>query len=98
MTQGQPISNESARSGSDVLCEQPLNHRYIGGLRTFWVLRDFEFYLIALSQGKSFTLNSSAMNEYIFSVFHFNKPKAPLVTKPFDSPLHHYNLPSKSDL
>jgi integrase/recombinase XerD len=25
MTQGQPISNESARSGSDVLCEQPLS-------------------------------------------------------------------------
>jgi hypothetical protein len=74
------------------------NHPYISGLRTFWALGDFEFNLITLSQGKSFTLDSSTMNEYILSVFHFNKPKALLIAEPLDSTLHHHNLPSKSDL
>jgi hypothetical protein len=73
------------------------NHRYIGGLWTFWALRDFEFNLIALSQGKSLTLNGSTMNEYILSVFHFDKPKALLLAEPLDSTLRHYSLPLKSD-
>jgi len=74
------------------------NHLYIGGLRTFGALGDFEFNFITLSQGKSFTLNSSTMNEYILRTFHFNKPKALLIAEPLDSTLRHYNLPSKSDL
>jgi hypothetical protein len=94
--------NHSSNELPEVEKGQPLcflsNHLYIGGLRTFCALRDFEFNLITLSQGKSFTLNSSAMNEYILFVFHFNKPKAPLIADPLDSTLHHYNLSLKSHL
>ncbi len=74
------------------------NHPYIGGLRAFGALRDFEFHLISLFQGESFTLNSSTMNEYILFVFHFDKPKSFLIIEPLDSTLHRYNLPSKFDL
>jgi hypothetical protein len=38
------------------------------------------------------------MNEYILSVFHFNKPKALLIAEPLDSTFRHYSLPRKSDL
>jgi hypothetical protein len=93
--------NRGSPELTDVGKRRPLcsltNHRYIGGLRTFWALRDFEFNLITLSQGRSFTLNGSTMNEYILSLFHFNKPKALLLAEPLDSTLGHYNLPAKAD-
>ena len=71
------------------------NDPYIGGLRAFGGLRDFECNLIPFSQDKSFTLNSTTMNEYILFVFHLNKSNPLLIAKPFGSTFH-YTLPWKS--
>jgi hypothetical protein len=66
------------------------NHPYIGGLRTFRALRDFEFNLISLSQGfEPLPLNGRVMDEYILGTFHFNKPKALLIAEPLDSTFRH---------
>jgi hypothetical protein len=75
------------------------NDPYIGSIRAFGALRDFEFNLISLFQGfEPLPLNGRVMDEYILGTFHFNKPKALLIAEPLDSTFRHYSLPSKSDL
>jgi hypothetical protein len=70
------------------------NHPYIGGLRAFGALRDFEFHLVSLFQGfKPLSLNGRVMDEYVLRAFHFNKPKSLLIIEPLDSTFRHYNLP-----
>jgi hypothetical protein len=75
------------------------NDPYIGGLKAFGALRDFEFNLISLVQGfEPLPLNGRVMDEYILRTFHFNESNPLLLVEPLDSTFCDYSFPSKSDL